>query len=65
MTHCAAGGGFWVAQVTGLTSGTQCYRFYANGATWNSDPAAGADCGTGSAYCDPPGTDTNCRVIVP
>jgi cysteine-rich repeat protein len=65
MTHCAAGGGFWVAQVTGLTSGTQCYRFYANGATWISDPAAGADCGTGSAYCDPPGTDTNCRVIVP
>ena len=68
MTHCAAGGGFWVAEVAGLTTGTQCYRFYGTDGTtpaWFSDPAAGADCGTGSAYCDPPGSDTNCRVTVP
>jgi len=67
MTHCTAGGGFWVATVTGLTSGNQCYRFYGTDGTtpaWFSDPAAGADCGTGAGYCDPP-TDTNCRVVVP
>ncbi|NMC72569.1 MAG: DUF4215 domain-containing protein [Myxococcales bacterium] len=67
MTHCTAGGGFWVATVTGLTSGNQCYRFYGTDGTtsvWFSDPASGADCGTGADYCNPP-TDTNCRVVVP
>ncbi|MBN1770615.1 MAG: hypothetical protein JXB32_05080 [Deltaproteobacteria bacterium] len=67
MTHCAAGGGFWVAEVTGLTTGNQCYRFYGTDGTtpaWFSDPAAGSDCGTGADYCSP-ATDTNCRVVVP